>query len=252
MSDLPNALIFDVDGTLADTERDGHRVAYNNTFRDFALDWHWSVAEYGELLAVTGGKERMRYYLERQNKPVDDQLIQRIYQAKSKKFQDMIHNGELNLRPGVKRLLDSAREQGVRLAVATTTNPGNVTSLLASTLGEASIGWFEVIAAGDIVAAKKPAPDIYHYALQHMGMGPQGCVALEDSANGLKSSLAAGLPTLITVSGYTADEDFSGAALVVDHLGDEDEPATVLQNPHDIAVERVVDLDVLARIAHTF
>jgi len=251
MSELPGALIFDVDGTLADTERDGHRVAYNNTFKAFGLDWYWSVEEYGELLAVTGGKERMRYYLERLNRPVDDRLIQRIYQAKSKKFQDMIRGGELKLRPGVKRLLDSAREQGVRLAVATTTNPGNVTSLLASTLGEDAIGWFEVIAAGDIVAAKKPAPDIYHYALERMSIDPHGCVALEDSANGLKSSLAAGLPTLITVSGYTVDEDFTGAALVVDHLGDENNPAKVIQNPHAITVGELVDMEVLARIAHT-
>ncbi len=251
MRDLPAALIFDVDGTLADTERDGHRVAYNNTFRDFDLDWHWSVEEYGELLAVTGGKERMRFYLDRLGKSASDELINQIYAAKSETFQRMIREGELTLRPGVKRLLSLAREQGVRLAVATTTNPGNVTSLLASNLGEESIGWFDVIAAGDIVPEKKPAPDIYQYAMQQMGIGPEGCVALEDSANGLKSSAAAGLPTLITVTDYTADEDFSDAALVVNHFGDNGNATAVIHNPHQIFVDGLVDMDVLAQVAQT-
>lgn len=249
MSKLPTALIFDVDGTMADTERDGHRVAYNNTFKDFGLDWFWSVEEYGELLAVTGGKERMRFYLGRLDRSVDNELIKRIYAAKSTRFQQMIHAGELKLRPGVIRILESARDQGVALAVATTTNPGNVTSLLASNLGEESIGWFKVIAAGDMVARKKPAPDVFLYAMQAMGVGPQGCVALEDSANGLRSSLAAGLPTLITVTDYTANEDFTGAALVVDHFGDPGNPASVIQNPGDIQFESMVNLEVLAQIA---
>ena len=251
MTDLPAALIFDVDGTLADTERDGHRVAYNNTFREFDLDWYWSVEEYGELLAVTGGKERMRFYLDRQGKTADDALINDIYAAKSATFQRMIGDGDLKLRPGVKRLLESAREQGVPLAVATTTNPGNVTSLLASNLGEDSIDWFEVIAAGDIVPEKKPAPDIYQYAMQQMGIGPEGCVALEDSANGLKSSVAAGLPTLITVTDYTADENFSDAALVVNHFGDNGNPTEVMENPHQIPVKGLVDMNVLAQVAQT-
>jgi len=248
MTDLPTALIFDVDGTLADTERDGHRVAYNNTFKDFGLDWFWSVEEYGELLTITGGKERMRFYLQRLGKSSDDDLIRQVYAAKSVIFQRMIRNGELKLRPGVKRVLESAREQDVPLAVATTTHPANVANLLASNLGEESIGWFKVIAAGDIVAAKKPAPDIYQHAMKEMGVGPAGCVALEDSGNGLQSSRAAGLPTLITITAYTADEDFSGAAMVITHLGEHDNPAEIILNPHDIPLNRVVDLDVLAQV----
>ena len=261
MSKLPVALIFDVDGTMADTERDGHRVAYNNTFKDFGLDWFWSVEEYGELLAVTGGKERMRFYLERLNRSVDTDLIEQLYAAKSTRFQQMVYAGELKLRPGVKRLLESARQLGVALAVATTTNPGNVTSLLRSNLGEEAIGWFKVIAAGDMVVNKKPAPDIYQYAMTSMGIGPQGCVALEDSANGLRSSLAAGLPTLITLTDYTADEDFTGATLVVDHLGDPHNTATIIQNPSNIPLGNIplgntplgnmVNMDVLAQVAES-
>jgi beta-phosphoglucomutase-like phosphatase (HAD superfamily) len=250
MSNLPAALLFDVDGTMADTERDGHRVAYNNTFKDFGLDWFWSVEEYGELLAVTGGKERMRFYLRRLGKSADDDLIRQIYAAKSTRFQQMIHDGELKLRPGVKRILESAWELDIPLAVATTTNPGNVTSLLASNLGEESIGWFSIIAAGDVVASKKPAPDVYQYALNAMGIGPQGCVALEDSANGLCSSLAAGLSTLIAVTDYTAEEDFTGAALVVDHFGDPGNPASIIHNPTGISFDEILDIDVLAQIAH--
>lgn len=251
MNDLPTALLFDVDGTLADTERNGHRVAYNKTFSEFGLAWYWSVEEYGELLAVTGGKERMRFYLDRHAKSADDKLINDIYEKKSAKFQNMIREGELHLRPGVKRILESARDAGVRLAVATTTNPGNVTSLLASNLGEQSINWFDVIAAGDIVAAKKPASDIYDYALSEMGIRPEGCVALEDSGNGLRSSRAAGLPTLVTVTDYTEDEDFSDAALVVDHFGEKGNPSRVIQNPHKIPFNNMVNMEVLARIAQT-
>jgi len=246
---LPAALIFDVDGVLADTERDGHRIAYNSAFKDFGLDWFWSVEEYGGLLTVAGGKERMRFYLQQLDKPADEDLIRQVYAAKSTIFQSMIRKGELKLRPGVKRILKSARDQGVPLAVATTTHPANVTGLLASNLGEQSIGWFKVIAAGDIVAAKKPAADIYQYAMQEMGIGPSGCMALEDSRIGLQSSRAAGLPTLITVTAYTADEDFPGAAMVVTHLGERDHPAEIIRNPHDITVNGVVDLDVLAQLA---
>jgi len=131
------------------------------------------------------------------------------------------------LRPGVKRLLQEARAAGIRLAIATTTTPENVTALLEQTLPE-SLGWFEVIAAGDVVPAKKPAPDIYFYTLERMGLDPQECLAFEDSENGLRSAQQAGVPTVVTVNDYTRDQDFSGAALVLDHLGEPDLPFQVL------------------------
>ncbi len=160
------ALLFDVDGTLADTERDGHRPAFNAAFQEFGLDWNWDVALYGKLLAVTGGKERMKYYVEnfRQDyvKPANfDVLVAQLHKAKTAHYTRMLAQGGIPLRPGVKRLLIEARNQGLILGVATTTTPENVIELLRHSLAADGPEWFQVIAAGDIVPAKKPAPDIY-------------------------------------------------------------------------------------------
>jgi HAD superfamily hydrolase (TIGR01509 family) len=227
------ALIFDVDGTLADTERDGHRVAFNQAFQSANLDWNWSVELYGELLAITGGKERIRHYLDKYNPnfeaPTDlKAFIAGLHSAKTEHYCTMLAEGRIPLRTGAERLIKEAREAGLRLAIATTTTMPNVTVLLEHTLGKESLDWFDIIAAGDIVPAKKPAPDIYIHVLEKMGWTPEECLALEDSENGLLSAAQADLKTIITINDYTRNHTFEGAALVLDCFGEPTVPFQVL------------------------
>jgi len=230
MSEL-RALLFDVDGTLADTERDGHRVAFNRAFREAGLDWDWTPELYGALLAVTGGKERMLYYLERFRpdfaRPADlAGFVAGLHGAKTRHYTEMLDSGAIPLRPGVARLIGEARAAGCLLGIATTTTPDNVLALLRNALAPDASDWFDIIAAGDIVPRKKPAPDIYLWAMERLGLSPAECVALEDSRHGLDAARDAGIrAVVVTVNGYTADQDFSGATLVLDSFGEPGRPA---------------------------
>lgn len=247
-----DALIFDVDGTLADTERDGHRPAFNAAFREAGLAWEWSIELYGELLAVTGGKERILYFIERWCpdfvSPNDlAGFVADLHRRKTAHYLELLRAGTIPLRSGVVRLLQQAREAGVRLGIATTTTPENVRALLECSGVPGLADWFEVIAAGDVVPAKKPAPDIFLLALEQLGLPAESCIAVEDSDNGARAALDAGLRALlVTVSAYTCEQDFSGAALVVDGLGGPGEPMQVLAGA--LEGRDRIDLDALNAI----
>jgi HAD superfamily hydrolase (TIGR01509 family) len=194
------------------------------------------VPLYGQLLAVTGGKERMKHYVEKFRtdyvKPENfDELVASLHKAKTAHYTRMLAEGGIPLRPGVRRLLEEARAAGLILGIATTTTPENVTALLKHSLAEEGVNWFKVIAAGDIVPAKKPAPDIYVWAMQQLNLQPEECLAFEDSENGILASRGAGLRTIVTVNDYTADHDFSGAVAVLSDLGEQDAPFHRLDQP---------------------
>jgi len=248
------ALIFDVDGTLAETE-EAHRAAFNAVFAEQGLDWSWDRRVYSRLLSVAGGKERIRHFLAQFNPAdgarflEDDGLVRAMHRRKTEIYTQMVSGGEVALRPGVERLIREARAKGVRLAIATTTNPAPLAALFKGTLGEQALDWFEAIAAGDMVKNKKPASDVYRLALDRLGLQGGQCLALEDTRNGVKSALAAGVPTVVTVSAYSDGQDFSGALAVLDNLGEPDAPFRQASGP-DAAGSGVFDL-ALARRWHS-
>jgi HAD superfamily hydrolase (TIGR01509 family) len=219
---MDRAIIFDVDGTLAETE-EAHREAFNSAFRQAGLSWSWDRELYRKLLAVTGGKERIRYFIEdfgAEGAPEGDldEFIRALHAKKTLAYTKIVTSGGLELRPGVHEFIVEARDRGYRLAIATTTTPANIDALLTATFGDAGHGLFDVICAGDSVPHKKPAPDVYLKALEELGLRAGSCVAIEDSRNGLLSAHAAGIATVVTPCLYTRGENFDEAALVIDNL----------------------------------
>jgi HAD superfamily hydrolase (TIGR01509 family) len=222
------ALIFDVDGTLADTE-EVHRQAFNLAFGACRLDWIWDAPLYAELLRVTGGKERIASYIDRLQLPAAQRrglndLIPEIHRVKTRLYRELIEVGHVRARTGVRRLMMEARDAGIRVAIASTTSPENIEPLITAGFGSQALDWFDTIAAGDVVTNKKPAPDIYNVALKSLGVHPARAIAVEDSAIGVTSAKAAGLFTVATPNAWTRTQDFTAADLLLGSLGDPAEP----------------------------
>jgi HAD superfamily hydrolase (TIGR01509 family) len=243
------AVFFDQDGVIIDTERDGHRVAFNQTFKEFGYDFQWSVEKYFELLQISGGKERMRHYLHSEGfgvevKPEDeDQLIKDMHKKKTQTFVELIESGKLPLRPGVKRLMQEVLDAGLTLAVCTTSNERAAHAVAHGILKEIK---FAFILAGDIVSRKKPDPEIYNLALQKTGLQPEECIVIEDSLNGVRAAKAAGLNVVATTNIYTEREDLSQADIIVTCLGDpEGEKGELKQGGESLDYDGVLQLDQL-------
>jgi HAD superfamily hydrolase (TIGR01509 family) len=216
------AILFDVDGTMAETE-EYHRRAFNEAFGHFGQPWHWDVATYGRLLRVAGGRERIRHFCDSlPGNGVDllDSRIAELHRFKTRRYTQLVDGGACELRPGVANLIQRARDARIRLAIVTTTSRDNIGALLSRNLGSDWEQNFAVIVSGDDVRNKKPAPDAFQAALHALGLPAASCLAIEDSRNGLMAAAAAGVPVLITRSLYFRDEDFSGAIEVTDDLTD--------------------------------
>jgi len=231
---MMKALIFDCDGVLVDTEKDGHRVAFNRAFAEKGYDFQWDMELYGQLLKIAGGKERMRYYFDNHNWPADaedkDAFIKEMHKLKTDMFMEIIKSGQLPLRSGVTRLIDEAIADGMTLAICTTSNERAVNMITEKLLGDERKSKFSCILAGDVVLKKKPYPEIYNLAKTKLGLTGDECVVVEDSRNGLLAAKGAGMNCIVTVSGYTGSEDFHEADAIYPELGDQTKVNVTLQN----------------------
>lgn len=252
------ALILDCDGVLADTERDGHLVAFNETFVEFGLSARWSQEHYGRLLRIGGGKERLRTlrgsFPDDPGLPADpaddDDFIAELHRRKTRRFIDIVESGRLPARPGVARIIRSALDAGWSLAVASTSAEPSVRTVLRAVVGD-DADRFAGVFAGDIVAAKKPAPDIYLAALRGLGARADDTLVIEDSAVGAAAASAAGLQTVITLSSYTIDEEFPDAAVVTTSLGDAGVDGGIRRSRLQLPLEWPIELPLLEAVAHS-
>jgi HAD superfamily hydrolase (TIGR01509 family) len=219
------AVFFDQDGVIIDTERDGHRVSFNMTFKEFGFTDEWSVDYYHELLQIAGGKERMKHHLQTKgfSKPVPpekvDDLIKEMHKRKTAIFVELIETGKLPLRPGIHRFMKEAMEAGLMIGVCTTSNEQAAKAITEKILTDIK---FDIVLAGDVVGKKKPDPEIYNLALTRTGLKPDEVFVVEDSRNGVLAGKAAGAHVVVTTNSYTEKEDVSGGDIIVTKLGDPD------------------------------
>jgi HAD superfamily hydrolase (TIGR01509 family) len=243
------AIIFDQDGVIIDTERDGHRVAFNETFKEFGFDVEWDVDKYHELLQIAGGKERMKHHLQTEGFGVEvkpeqvDDLIKKLHKRKTEIFVQLIETGKLPLRPGVKRLMTEAMGKGLILGVCTTSNEKAAHTVAYQILKDIK---FNFVLAGDVVSKKKPDPEIYLLALKETGLQPEECIVVEDSRNGVLAAKAAGMHVVATTNAYTKKEDLSEADIIVTCLGEPDgEKGTLKQGGQGLDFDGVLHVDQL-------
>lgn len=232
------ALLFDVDGTLADTENLGHRLAYNKAFSKLGLNFRWSPRLYRKLLAQAGGRERLLHYLRHYRPELGDQAaeilrdtgswVERVHKLKTHYFRSAVAAGKIPLRPGVHRLITEAKASGLKIGLVSNASPESLNGLMAHGLSDL-VPLIDIVVSGADVAAKKPSPDGYLHAIRQLGVCPDDCVAFEDSAMGLQAATAAGITTVITRNSNTLDEDFSSAALVLDALGEPGRPSVLVR-----------------------
>jgi HAD superfamily hydrolase (TIGR01509 family) len=241
------AAIFDVDGTIADTERHGHRVAFNLAFERLGLPYHWGEEEYGRLLETPGGKHRLQGYLTAQGLAGDRAagLANDLHRLKQEIFLDLMRQGAAPLRAGIERLLDELAAAAIRVAVATTAGRAWVGELLTTLLGPERADRFEAVVTGEDVAVRKPDPEVYLIALERLGCAATSAVAIEDSEVGVAAARGAGLACLAVRNGYTLHHDFALADLVVEEIGDPGVPTAVVANPHGLEIGTMVGVDTL-------
>ena len=239
-------IIFDVDGTIADTE-DIHRQAFNKAFVEHGLDLQWSKEKYRQLLFISGGKERIEKCLLEDKTPCKNiEFIEELHRCKSEHYRSILVKSKIKLRPGIQRLISEAKENNIKLGIATNSSTENFTTLIKETLGIKPRELFDTIVTSDIIPNKKPSPEVYYRALKDLKLPANRCIAIEDTANGNDSAIQTGLQTIITTHAYTVDNNFNGASLVLNNLGDPNDEFQVDEKYR--CKEKYVDIELLNTI----
>lgn len=245
-----NAVLFDVDGTIAESE-EFHRLAFNESFKEYGLNWFWDEAIYKELIFIGGGKERIRHYITRawpemlKYKNLTS-YISALHDVKSQIYEDYVNDSEIKTRPGVMRLIKELKKKKIRLGLVSSTSEKNLLNLFKKGLGIDPYDLFEIIAHGECTVQKKPSPDIYLWTLDKLKLPPQSCIAIEDAPRGSDSAVAAGVSVIVTPSLYTRNEKFNKSILAVSSLGEPEEPFTLISG--NSYKKKFVDYELLIKL----